>query len=36
MTDTYQTGTPRIHGDPDAPHASPVTPAEDACTVLIN
>ena len=36
MTDTYQTGTPRIHGDPDAPHASPVTPAEDLRTIAIN
>lgn len=28
--------TPRGHGDKDAPHVSPVTPAEDVRTVLIN
>ena len=28
--------TPRARGDDDAPHASPVTPGEDARTILIN
>src|ERR1700760_3442733 len=28
--------TPRSHGDTDAPHRSPVTPAEDARTILLN
>src|SRR4030095_4824200 len=28
--------TPRQHGDLDAPHTSPVTPAEDARTIMIN
>ncbi len=36
MTETYHPDTPRNRGDPDAPHTSPVTPAEDARTVLIN
>lgn len=33
---TYQPDTPRNRGDDDAPHLSPVTPAEDARTVMIN
>ena len=28
--------TPRNRGDHDAPHKSPVTPAEDARTILLN
>ena len=31
-----QPATPRARGDSDAPHLSPVTPAEDARTILIN
>ena len=34
MTD--QPDTPRARGDADAPHASPITPAEDARTIMIN
>jgi hypothetical protein len=33
---THQPVTPRARGDSDAPHLSPVTPAEDARTILIN
>jgi hypothetical protein len=33
---TNQPVTPRARGDSDAPHLSPVTPAEDARTILIN
>jgi hypothetical protein len=33
---THQPLTPRARGDSDAPHLSPVTPAEDARTILIN
>ena len=33
---TQQPLTPRARGDSDAPHLSPVTPAEDARTILIN
>jgi hypothetical protein len=36
MTETYQPDTPRKRGDYDAPHMSPVTPAEDARTIMIN
>ncbi len=35
MTD-YSAGTPRSRGGDDQPHVSPVTPAEDARTILIN
>lgn len=36
MSDAYQPDTPRSRGDHDAPHVSPVTPAEDARTIMIN
>ncbi len=36
MTDVYRPDTPRRRGDHTAPHVSPVTPAEDVRTVLIN
>jgi hypothetical protein len=37
MTDTpFQPDTPRNRGNRDAPHVSPVTPAEDARSVLLN
>jgi hypothetical protein len=33
---TYQPDTPRNRGDDDTSHMSPVTPAEDARTIMIN
>ena len=36
MAKTPQPDTPRSRGDTDAPHISPVTPAEDARTILLN
>jgi len=36
MATTTHPDTPRNRGDDDAPHMSPVTPAEDARTMLIN
>jgi hypothetical protein len=36
MIDTYRPDTPRNRGDLDAPHVTPVTPGEDARTILIN
>jgi hypothetical protein len=36
MADDYKPDTPRNRGDYDAPHMSPVTPAEDARTIMIN
>ena len=36
MADVHRPDTPRNRGDDDAPHMSPVTPAEDARTILIN
>ncbi|WP_063776719.1 hypothetical protein [Microvirga massiliensis] len=36
MTHTHHPDTPRNRGDHDAPHMSPVTPAEDARTILLN
>jgi hypothetical protein len=36
MSDFSHPDTPRNRGDHDAPHMSPVTPAEDARTVMIN
>lgn len=36
MASRSPTPTPRSYGDTDAPHMSPVTPAEDVRTVLIN
>jgi hypothetical protein len=36
MPTGYQPDTPRSRGDSDAPHTSPVTPAEDARTILLN
>lgn len=36
MTQVYQPDTPRNRGDHDARHLSPLTPAEDARTVMIN
>ena len=36
MAEIYRPDTPRNRGDSDAPHLSPVTPAEDARTILIN
>ena len=36
MANVNRPDTPRNRGDSDAPHMSPVTPAEDARTVLIN
>ena len=36
MTDTHHPDTPRNRGDSDAPHMSPVTPSEDARTIMLN
>src|SRR5919112_1996232 len=36
MAEDIRPNTPRNRGDTDAPHMSPVTPAEDARTILIN
>ena len=36
MADTHYPDTPRNRGDHDAPHMSPVTPAEDARTIMLN
>ncbi|HZA94299.1 MAG TPA: hypothetical protein VE420_16870 [Gemmatimonadales bacterium] len=36
MAKIPQPDTPRSRGDTDAPHVSPVTPAEDARTILLN
>ena len=36
MADTVRPDTPRNRGDYDAPHVSPVTPAEDARSILLN
>src|ERR687889_169810 len=36
MTDAHHPDTPRNRGDHDAPHMSPVTPAEDARTIMLN
>lgn len=36
MTDIHHPDTPRNRGDHDAPHMSPVTPAEDARTIMLN
>lgn len=36
MADTHHTDTPRNRGDYDAPHMSPVTPSEDARTIMLN
>jgi hypothetical protein len=36
MAEALRPDTPRNRGDYDAPHVSPVTPAEDARTILIN
>src|SRR5829696_2599389 len=36
MAKIPQPDTPRSRGDTDAPHISPVTPAEDARTILLN
>src|SRR5215208_3256419 len=36
MPDTVDPNIPRRRGDQDAPHMSPVTPAEDARTILLN
>jgi hypothetical protein len=36
MAEVYKPDTPRNRGDHDAPHMSPVTPAEDARTIMIN
>jgi hypothetical protein len=36
MADIHHPDTPRNRGDDDAPHMSPITPAEDARTVMIN
>jgi hypothetical protein len=36
MAEAYQPDTPRNRGDYDAPHISPVTPAEDARSIMIN
>jgi hypothetical protein len=36
MTDTYHPDTPRNRGDQEAPHMSPVTPAEDQRTIMLN
>jgi hypothetical protein len=33
---TYQPDTPRNRGDDDTSHMSPVTPAEDARTIMTN
>jgi hypothetical protein len=36
MADIHNSDTPRNRGDTDAPHMSPVTPAEDARTIIPN
>jgi hypothetical protein len=36
MTDVHHPDTPRNRGDHEAPHVSPVTPAEDARTIMLN
>src|SRR5215216_4967743 len=36
MADVHRPDTPRNRGDTDAPHMSPVTPAEDARTIMLN
>src|ERR671921_2619698 len=36
MADLHHPDTPRNRGDDDAPHMSPVTPAEDARTIMLN
>ncbi|MDW6020202.1 PhnA-like protein [Mesorhizobium sp. BAC0120] len=36
MADDHHPDTPRNRGDYDAPHTSPITPGEDARTVMIN
>ena len=36
MTDAHHPDTPRNRGDYNAPHMSPVTPAEDARTIMLN
>jgi hypothetical protein len=36
MSDTYHPDTPRNRGASDAPHVSPVSPAEDLRTIMIN
>jgi hypothetical protein len=36
MAEVYHPDTPRDRGDYDAPHMTPVTPAEDARTIMIN
>src|SRR5215204_5906566 len=36
MPDTVDPNIPRRRGDQDAPHMSPVTPAEDARTIMLN
>jgi vacuolar-type H+-ATPase subunit H len=36
MTDAHHPDTPRNRGDTDAPHMSPVTPSEDARTIMLN
>ena len=36
MAEVFRPDSPCNRGDPDAPHLSPVTPAEDARTIMIN
>jgi len=36
MVDPHRPDTPRNRGDSDAPHMSPVTPAEDVRTIMLN
>src|SRR5262245_25825705 len=36
MSDAFRADTPRNRGDYDAPHVSPVTPAEDVRSIMIN
>src|ERR671921_2091426 len=36
MAETMHPETPRNQGDHDAPHTSPITPAEDARTIMLN
>src|SRR3954453_4374893 len=36
MSDLHHPDTPRNRGDYDAPHMSPVTPSEDARTIMLN
>jgi hypothetical protein len=36
MAETMHPETPRNRGDHDAPHTSPITPAEDARTIMLN